>query len=148
MTSVSEIELDCLDLAGRVNGYARLVGASLVTYPVNGSESYETALLVGIVTPPLGGYSGCTAAACALFNCPRLTPWLTASPHPPRQMVPASLVLYPGGIRATPISRAAVDATCRHPGQLRRQRCMQCRILCLYCRPIPHLNSTMYCPST
>ena len=56
--SMSEIELDCLGLAGRVNGYARLAGASLVTYPINGPSSYETTLLVGIVTPPLGSYSG------------------------------------------------------------------------------------------
>ena len=68
VTSVSEIELDCLDLAGRVNGYARLVGASLVTYPVNGSESYETALLVGIVTPPLGGYSGMYSGRVCAFR--------------------------------------------------------------------------------
>ena len=68
VTSVSEIELDCLDLAGRVNGYARLVGASLVTYPVNGSESYETALLVGIVTPPLGGYSGMYSSRVCAFQ--------------------------------------------------------------------------------
>ena len=68
VTSVSEIELDCLDLAGRVNGYARLVGASLVTYPVNGSQSYETALLVGIVTPPLGGYSGMYSGRVCAFQ--------------------------------------------------------------------------------
>ncbi|KAL5476059.1 hypothetical protein EMCRGX_G025961 [Ephydatia muelleri] len=68
VTSVSEIELDCLDLAGRVNGYARLVGASLVTYPVNGSESYEAALLVGIVTPPLGGYSGMYSSRVCAFQ--------------------------------------------------------------------------------
>ena len=58
IASMSEIELDCLGLAGHVNGYARLAGVSLVTYPINGPSSYETALLIGIVTPPLGSYSG------------------------------------------------------------------------------------------
>ena len=58
IASMSEIELDCLGLAGRVNGYARLAGASLVTYPINGPSSYETTLLVGIMTPSLGSYSG------------------------------------------------------------------------------------------
>ena len=52
IAAMSEIELDCLGLAGQVDGYARLAGASLVAYPINGPTSSEATLLVGIVTTP------------------------------------------------------------------------------------------------
>lgn len=84
LDSVSEIELDCLDLAGRVNGYARLVGASLVTYTINGSESYETALLIGIVTPPLGGYSGMYGSRVCAYRLSQIDSMIdsVSSPSP------------------------------------------------------------------
>ena len=68
VTAMSEIELDCLGLAGQANGYAMLAGASIVSYPINGPASSEATLLLGIiVSPPTGGNVGGTyrSGVCA-----------------------------------------------------------------------------------
>ena len=58
MAAMYEIELDCLALAGNVNSYARFAGASLVSYPTTAGGPFEDRLVIGIVTPALGGYTG------------------------------------------------------------------------------------------
>ena len=58
VAAMYEIELDCLGLAGNVNSYARFASASLVSYPTTAGGPFEDRLVIGIVTPTLGGYTG------------------------------------------------------------------------------------------
>ena len=58
VAAMYEIELDCLGLAGNVNSFAKFTGASLVSYPTTSGGPFEDRLVIGIVTPALGGYIG------------------------------------------------------------------------------------------
>ena len=58
VAAMYEIELDCFGLAGKVNSYARFAGASVVSYPTTAGGPFEDRLVIGIVTPLLGGYIG------------------------------------------------------------------------------------------
>ena len=56
ITAMYELQLDCLFLANNPpDSNSRLVGASLVSYPVNGGGAFEQRLVIGIVTPKLAG---------------------------------------------------------------------------------------------
>ena len=59
ITAMYELQLECLFLANNPpDSNSRLVGASLVSYPVNGGGAFEQRLVIGIVTPTGGTYSG------------------------------------------------------------------------------------------
>ena len=64
VAAMYENELDCLGLAGNVNSYARFAGASLVSYPTTAGGPFEDRLVIGIVTPALGGYTGYRSRVC------------------------------------------------------------------------------------
>ena len=59
ITAMYELQLDCLFIINNPpDSNSRLVGASLVSYPVNGGGAFEQRLVIGIVTPTGGTYSG------------------------------------------------------------------------------------------
>ena len=59
ITAIYELQLDCLFLANNPpDSNSRLVGASLVSYPVNGGGAFEQRLVIGIVTPSGSTYTG------------------------------------------------------------------------------------------
>ena len=68
VAAMYEIELDCLNLAGNVNSYARFAGASVVSYPTTAGGPLEDRLVIGIVTPPLGGYTGALRSRVCTYS--------------------------------------------------------------------------------
>ena len=59
ITAMYELQLDCIFLVSNPpDSNSRLVGASLVSYPVNGGGAFEQRLVIGIVTPLGGTYGG------------------------------------------------------------------------------------------
>ena len=59
ITAMYELQLDCvLTISHPPDSNSRLVGASMVSYPVNGGGAFEQRLVIGIVTPTGGTYSG------------------------------------------------------------------------------------------
>ena len=68
VAAMYEIELDCLGLAGNVNSYARFAGASLVSYPTTAGGPFEDRLVIGIVTPILGGYTGTFSSRVCTYS--------------------------------------------------------------------------------
>ena len=59
ITAMYELQLDCLSLINKPpDSHSRLVGASLVSYPVNCGGAFEERLVIGIVTPLGGSYTG------------------------------------------------------------------------------------------
>ena len=68
VAAMYEIELDCLTLAGNVNSYARFAGASVVSYPTFAGGLFEDRLVIGIVTPPLGGYTASVRSRVCTYS--------------------------------------------------------------------------------
>ena len=68
VAAMYEIELDCLALAGNVNSYARFAGASVVSYPTFAGGLFEDRLVIGIVTPPLGGYTASVRSRVCTYS--------------------------------------------------------------------------------
>ena len=64
VAAMYEIDLECIGLAGNVNSNTRFAGASVVSYPTTVGGPFEDRLVIGIVTPALGGYTGYRSRVC------------------------------------------------------------------------------------